>query len=90
MANEITPAECFAYGLKELRKSRNYTQQDLADMLKVAANTVSSWENARTEPSIRDITNICIMFKIDFTDIITKGIATSFKEKCGREKEAEQ
>jgi putative transcriptional regulator len=38
--------------LEELRKERNIKQEELADILKVSRQTISSLENGRYNPSI--------------------------------------
>lgn len=38
--------------LEELRKDRGYTQEQLADMLEVSRQTISSLESGRYNPSI--------------------------------------
>ncbi len=42
----------FGINVKILRKSKNMTQQDLADYLQVTPNTVGNWESGRSFPPI--------------------------------------
>lgn len=44
--NEIDVAQ----NLKQLRKKHGYTQQELANLLKVAKTTVSTWERGAAKP----------------------------------------
>ncbi|WP_419154666.1 helix-turn-helix domain-containing protein [Weissella bombi] len=47
--------------LKELRKKHGYTQQELANILKVAKTTVSTWERGAAKPRMdvaRQLANI--------------------------------
>lgn len=44
--NEIDVAQ----NLKQLRKKHGYTQQELANILKVAKTTVSTWERGAAKP----------------------------------------
>lgn len=44
--------------LKEARKRKNITQEELATMCKVAKTTVSNWENNITEPPYETLKNL--------------------------------
>ncbi len=52
--------------LKELRKSKNISQKDLALMLRVAQNTVSNWENG-----VRDMDSSLVARLADFFQVTT-------------------
>ena len=39
--------------LKEIRKEKNFSQQELADMVGVSRNTISSLETGQYEPSAK-------------------------------------
>jgi transcriptional regulator with XRE-family HTH domain len=43
-------AEAFAERLRELRKASGMTQIEFAKRIGISLNTVSYWENARTQP----------------------------------------
>lgn len=45
----------FGKRLRELRKDKGLTQQELADYFNVSKVTVSAWEINKQEPSIEDI-----------------------------------
>ena len=47
----------FGERLRQLREGR-YTQEDLADILKVNNNTISKWENGTQEPRAKRVTEI--------------------------------
>lgn len=38
--------------LKQLRRARNLTQEDVADRLGFARQTISSYESGRTQPDV--------------------------------------
>lgn len=40
--------------IAEIRKSKNITQQQLAEKIYVTQKTISSWEVGRTLPSVED------------------------------------
>lgn len=55
--NEIDVAQ----NLKQLRKKHGYTQQELANILKVAKTTVSTWERGAAKPRMdvaRQLSNL--------------------------------
>lgn len=54
----------FAAILRELRKSRDLSQGDLAKALSVHQTAVSQWETGRTMPDIDTITQVAKYFHI--------------------------
>ena len=74
----------FGNRLSRLRKEKNMTQTELADLLYVSAKTVSSWESSRTEPSIELIADIARIFDCSteyliFGEISKTNIETEIK-----------
>ena len=59
---------------KAIRKEAFLTQREFAEKLKVSIRTVQSWEQGRSEPSIktkRKIITFCKRRKIDY---LSKGV----------------
>lgn len=56
--------DIFQQRLKDLRKSKNYTQKELARKLQTTDDSIFSWEKGRSQPPIDTIRKICIEFKI--------------------------
>lgn len=54
----------FATILRELRKSRDLSQGDLAKALSVHQTAVSQWETGRTMPDIDTITQVARYFNV--------------------------
>jgi transcriptional regulator with XRE-family HTH domain len=50
--------------IKALRRGRDLTQEELAEVLGVSAKAVSQWENDRTAPDLSQIPAICTYFDI--------------------------
>ena len=50
--------------IKELRKTRNITQQDLAEMLGVSYQAISRWENNITSPDITALPVLANIFNV--------------------------
>ena len=50
--------------IKELRKTRNITQQDLAEMLGVSYQAISRWENSITSPDITALPVLANIFNV--------------------------
>ena len=61
----------FAENLKELRKSRGWSQKDLADRIGVNFRTVSTWENGSFEPSFSTLAKLCEIFDESFENLLT-------------------
>lgn len=54
----------FGDRLKELRKERNLTQEDIGNLCGVAKNTVSNWENNANQPSFEIVKKIAQYFGV--------------------------
>lgn len=50
--------------IKEIRKSKGYTQQRFADELGLKQNTIATYEMNKTIPSDRTVSDICHKFRI--------------------------
>ncbi|MCI8671344.1 MAG: helix-turn-helix transcriptional regulator [Bacilli bacterium] len=62
-----------------LRKSKNMSQEDLANVLNVSRQTVSKWETGESNPDIEKIVPLCDFFDIS-TDELLKG-SNSYLER---------
>lgn len=65
----------FGNKLKELRKARHISQDELGFVLGVSRATVGSWESGRRNISVRHLEALCNYFKLDinyFRDETTK------------------
>ena len=56
--------------LKELRKEKNLTQEQVADKLGVSGRTISRWETGAYMPDISLIVDIAEMYDVNVRDII--------------------
>lgn len=59
----------FSENLKNLRKSLNMTQGDLAKLLNVDQRTVSAWEKKVCEPNFEMLSKLCEIFNEDFNGL---------------------
>ena len=55
--------------LKEVRKEKNISQQDLADMVGVSRNTISSLETGQYEPTDKLAYTLCIALDKKFEEL---------------------
>ena len=72
----------FKERLKELRKEKKLTQEQLAEKglsqkefaekLGIAVSTYANWEQGRTEPSICDIYNLLSTFEVEANELFSK------------------
>ena len=51
--------------IREKRIANNYTQDDLAEILKVTRQTISSYETDRTEPDLNTIRTMTLLGSIN-------------------------
>ncbi len=57
--------------LKSARLRKNMTQQEVANMLGIKANTLSNWEKGRTEPDIDTFVKLCHIYDINCATILS-------------------
>ena len=60
----------FKDNLKNLRKMKNLSQQDLAKILNVSFKTISHWEMGYTEPSIALLIKIKDALAVSFEELL--------------------
>ena len=53
-----------ADNLKKLRKSKDYTQEDVSEMLSVSPQSVNKWERGDTMPDITLLPAIANLYKV--------------------------
>jgi len=56
--------------LKELRKEKNLTQEDLAEQLNVSSRTISRWETGSNMPDIGMLVEIADFYDVSIPEII--------------------
>lgn len=56
--------------LKTLRAARNFTQQDLATMLRTTQQTVARWESGKATPSISALRDLATIFSTSVDDLL--------------------
>ena len=56
--------------LKQLRKEKNFTQEQIADKLGVSGRTISRWETGTYMPDISLLVDIAEIYDVDVRDII--------------------
>lgn len=65
--------------LQEARQSKNYSQQDVADRLKVSRSTVASWEQGRRSIYMDDLYRIADILGVDVNDLVKTARKYLFK-----------
>ena len=56
--------------ISELRKKNNLTQEELAEKLNVARQTISKWECNETSPSLEDASKLAKIFKVSLDELM--------------------
>lgn len=67
--------------LVRLRKSRQLTQAELAEILQYSDKSVSKWETGETLPSIETLVNISDFYGIPVDDLLRKQVNTEQVQK---------
>ncbi len=62
-----------AKNLVELRKQHNFTQSELAAMLKYSDKAISKWESGESLPDVEVLYDICKIYNISFEYILIEG-----------------
>lgn len=60
----------FAKKLLELRKEKEFTQKDLAFLLKTNQSTISEWEKGNNIPTLRMTVRIAKLFDVSYAELI--------------------
>lgn len=66
--------------ITELRKKRNYTQEQLAEKVGVTRQTLSNWESNITSPDLNQTGILCEELKININDLIDNNVEIEIKE----------
>ena len=66
--------------IKQLRKERNYTQQQLAKQLGVERSTISMWETEKSRPSCLMLAKMSRLFEVSVDVILGKEEPDRFSE----------
>jgi len=69
--------------LRELRKEKNLTQEQLADVFNVSARTVSRWETGSNMPDISILVEIADYYQLDVREILNGERKADFSEDNG-------
>ncbi len=56
--------------LKELRKSKEKTQEEIAEMFGVSSRSVSRWENGNTMPDLGILVELADYYEVDIREMI--------------------
>ena len=67
--------------LQELRKSRGFTQEELAKALFVSRTAVSKWESGRGYPNIESLKEISRLFSVSVDELLSGDKLISIAEK---------
>ena len=73
--------------LQELRKQKELTQEELAEMLFVSRTAISKWESGRGYPSIDSLKAIACFFSVSLDQLLSGETVLSIAESDGKRKE---
>ena len=65
--------------LKILRKSCNYTQKYLADLLGVKTKDISDWESNKSQPELKTLRDLAVIFGTSVLDILSNDTVSTTK-----------
>lgn len=67
----------FDENLRELRKEKGYSQEELAYRLNVTRQTVSKWENGSAMPDLKKLTELAEFFGVSMDTLLGLGVENS-------------
>ena len=68
--------------IKELRKSKGYSQTQLAQKLRISQGAVSQWETGETVPSAGQLVSIADIFGISLDELLERNTTASGKDEA--------
>lgn len=70
----------FSDKLKELRKNKNLTQKEIAEMLGIKQNSYSDWETGKNEPSLSNVVKLSSILNVTTDELlgINKSITSNW------------
>ena len=60
----------FGENLRNLRKSKNITQEELSEKVNVSRQSVSKWETGEAYPEMNNILELCKIFHCNINDLV--------------------
>ena len=60
----------FGDNLRQIRKSKNMSQEQLAEKVNVTRQSVSKWENGESYPEMNNILELCKIFNCKLNDLV--------------------
>ena len=73
----VAEPEIFARNLLRLRRSKQWSQKDLADKLNVHQTVIARWESGKTVPRGDSVERLAELFAVPITDLIADPAATA-------------
>lgn len=80
----------FGDNLKKLRKERNLSQEQLAEMLNISRQAVSKWEAGKTYPDIDNLLLLRNLFNVTLDDLVVNEYIDKCKDVSGIDKLSEE
>lgn len=59
--------------LARLRTKKGYSQQQVADLLKISQPAYHKWESDATKPGIESVAKLCEIFEVEIGDLLEDG-----------------
>lgn len=78
----------FSEKLRELRKKKGLTQDELADAIYVSRTAISKWESGRGYPNIDSLKNIAQFFGVSVDELLSSTQVLTIAEEDYKQKQA--
>ncbi len=66
----VTRMNDVAKNIRKIRSAAGMTQEELAEKMFVTRQTISNWENGKSQPDVETLTKLAELFRIEVTELI--------------------
>ena len=82
----MTAKDCGAF-IADLRKEKNLTQKQLAEILKVSDKAISRWETGKGFPDVTSLVALSEFFGISVNELLAGSRKRNFYGTCGQQRD---
>ena len=80
---KVTQMNDVAKNIRKIRDASGMTQEELAEKMFVTRQTISNWENGKSQPDVETLSKLSELFSVEVTELIygKKGSYVNFQKK---------
>ena len=80
---KVTQMNDVAKNIRKIRDASGMTQEELAEKMFITRQTISNWENGKSQPDVETLSKLSELFSVEVTELIygKKGSYVNFQKK---------